>query len=101
MLVIAFDQSLLFEACMNPNFETLKKILDTFKFDLYSVDALRFRPIDHLIGHGDKTTLDLFVSRGIDIFSPNFLGYSPLYLACIMENPETAQYLIERGANPS
>ena len=96
-----FGLDLLTAACLSSNYETLKKILDKFNCNPYALDGFNCRPIDYLIEEGDREMLALFVSRGINILEPGFLGFSPLSLACRCSNVETASYLLEIGADPN
>jgi ankyrin repeat protein len=48
---------------------------------------------------GDLAAAKALIDAGIDINKAGDLGYTPLHVACMKGNAETAKLLVDRGAD--
>lgn len=94
-----FKMTILHEACKNgKSTAMIKKLMDLGLNPLepcFTYD----RPTDLLIMYGTRETLSLMISYGVDVIAAGPRGENGLHYACMESNLDTAQLLIEKGAN--
>lgn len=94
--------SILHEACREvANPQVIKRCMD-LGLNPHEPSALSWTPIDLLIMHGNREALSLMMSYGVvNVYAYNRAGETGLHSAVIASNLETAQLLLESGANPN